>query len=155
MNGNSPAAYSRLSIVLAKMNLTVFQLHRRLETAGFPVNIKSLYRLASEQPLRKIDLRIAAAVCKACNLDLGELITFEKPRSRLRHLDARTQARLETLMTKNNNGTLTAGEKKQFGQLAEKAHRISLENARILQGESRRNRTRRTAAARSREPIAA
>jgi hypothetical protein len=135
MNGNTPEAYSRLRIVLARLNVTVFQLHRQLVESGFAVNIKSLYRLASEQPLQKIDLRIAAAICRACDVDLAELISLEKPRSQLRQLDAKLQARLEELMEKNNDGKLTAQDKKEFGQLAQRAHRISLENARTLQAE--------------------
>ena len=155
MNGNIPEAYSRLRIVLAKMNWTVFQLHRRLQAADFTVNIKSLYRLASEEPLRKIDLRIAAAICKTCGVDFAELITLEKPRSQLRQLDERTRVRLEDLMAKNNDGKLTATGKKEFERLAEKAHRISLENARVLQAERRRGRPSRVRAARSRVAVAA
>jgi hypothetical protein len=153
MNGNTAEAYSRLRIVLAKMNVTVFQLHRRLAAADFAVNIKSLYRLASDEPIQKIDLRIAAAICGVCGVELGELITLEKPLAQLRQLDARTQSRLEKLMAKNNDGKLTAGEKKEFGRLAEKAHRISIENARILVAERRRSERSRTS--RSREVVAA
>ena len=156
MNGNIPAAYSRLRFVLAGMNMTVFQLHRRLEEAGFPVNIKSLYRLTSEEPLRKIDLGIAAALCMACNVTLGELITLEQPPRQLRRLDARTQSRLDELMSKNNDGKLTVGEKREFAELAEKAHKLSLDNARLLQAERRRNgRLSRTKAGRRREALAA
>ena len=155
MSGNLPEAYSRLPVVLAKMNTTVFQLHRRLEESGFAVNIKSLYRLASEEPIQKIDLRIAAAICRACGVDLGELITLEKPRMQLGRLDAGTEARLEELMAKNNNEKLTASERKEFGQLAERAHRLSLENARVLLAEQKRSERSRTRRARSREAIAA
>jgi len=140
MNGNDPSAYSRLRILLAKLNWTVFQLHRRLAAEGFAVNIKSLYRLASEEPLEKIDLRIAAAICSVCKVTFGELITLEKPRAQLRQLDAKTQARLNELMERGNDGTLTARQKKEFELLAEKAHRISLENARVLQAERKRGR---------------
>jgi len=137
------------------MNITVFQLHRRLADGDFAVNIKSLYRLVSEDPLQKIDPRIAAAICKVCGVELGELITLEKPRAQLRRLDARTQARLEQLMAKNNDGKLTASEEKKFGQLAERAHRISVENARVLLAERRRSARSRTRAGRGREAMAA
>jgi DNA-binding Xre family transcriptional regulator len=155
MTGKIPEAHSRLRIVLAKMNVTVFELHRRLGEAGFAVNIKSLYRLASEEPLQKIDLRIAAAICRVCGVELGDLISLEKPRAQLGRLDARTQARLEALMEKNNDGKLTPAEQRQFARLAEKAHRISLENARVLLAEGRRGVQSRTRSAKSREPIAA
>jgi hypothetical protein len=155
MNGNKPEGYSRLQSVLAGMNMTVFQLHRRLEEAGFSVNIKSLYRLATEEPIRKIDLGIAAALCRICNVALGELITLEKPRPQLRRLDARTQARLEELMSKNNDGKLTSAEKREFAQLAEKAHRLSLDNARALQAGRKRAGQSRTRATKGREALAA
>jgi hypothetical protein len=155
MNGNIAEAYSRLRILLAQRNMTVFQLHRRLERADFSVNIKSLYRLASEEPLQKVDLRIAAAICGACGVDLAELITFEKPRAQLRRMDAKMQTRLEELMARNNEGKLTAGEKKEFAQLAEKAHRISLENARVLKAERQRAVRPQARRTKSRETVAA
>jgi hypothetical protein len=119
------------------------------------VNIKSLYRLASEEPLQKVDLRIAAAICGACGVDLAELITFEKPRAQLRRMDAKMQTRLEELMARNNEGKLTAGEKKEFAQLAEKAHRISLENARVLKAERQRAARPQARRTKSRETVAA
>lgn len=155
VNGNNPEAYSRLGLVLAGMNITVFQLHRRLAEAGFPVNIKSLYRLAAEGPIEKIDLRIAAALCRVCNVTLGELITLEKPRALLRRLDTKTQGRLEELMSKNNDGKLNAGEKREFAQLAEKAHKLSLHNARVLQAGRLRSGQSRTRATKGREALAA
>jgi DNA-binding Xre family transcriptional regulator len=156
MNGNTPLAYSRLRSVLALKNMTVFQLHRMLEEMGFPVNIKSVYRLATDEPLQKVDLRIAGAICQACNIQLGELITFDKPRAQLRQLDTKSQRRLEELMTKNNEGKLTASERKEFAQLADKAHRISMENARVLLAERRRSeRSRSRPAAKSRETAVA
>ena len=155
MNGNKPEAYSRLGLVLAGMNITVFRLHRLLAEAGFTVNIKSLYRLAAEGPIEKIDLRIAAALCRVCNVALGELITLEKPRALLRRLDTKTQGRLEELMSKNNDGKLNAIEKREFAQLAEKAHKLSLHNARALQTGRRRSEQSRTRATKGREALAA
>jgi DNA-binding Xre family transcriptional regulator len=156
MNGNNPEAYSRLRNILAQKNMTVFQLHRTLESAGFPVNIKSIYRLATDEPLQKVDLRIAGAICRACNIQLGELITFEKPRAQLRRLDAKSQTRLDALMTKNNDGKLSTGERKEFAQLAENAHRMSIENARVLQAERRRSeRSRNRPVSKTREAAVA
>ena len=137
------------------MNWTVFQLHRRLAAEGFEVNIKSLYRLASEEPLEKIDLRIAASICHVCKVSFGDLMTLEKPRGQLQQLDIKSQGRLDHLMDLNNEGKLTARQKKEFEQLAEKAHRISLENARLLQAGRKRSRANRPRAVRSRVPAAA
>ena len=63
---------------------------------------------------------------------------FEKPNPRLRRLSSKTQARLDTLMSKNNEGQLTAAERKEFVILADQAHRMSLENARTLLAERQR-----------------
>jgi DNA-binding Xre family transcriptional regulator len=138
MSGHLPDAYSRLGLILAWENVSVLGLQRKLATAGSPVNVKSLYRLAEDTPLQKIDLRIAAAICKVFGITLGELISFEKPKAQFRRLDAKTQARLDVLMSRNNEGQLTAAERKEFVVLAERAHRISLENARTLLAEGQR-----------------
>lgn len=163
MNGNAPEAYSRLRTVLAERNVTVFQLHRQLDSAGLPVNIKSLYRLTADEPLQKVDLRVAGAVCQVCGVGIGDLITFQKPRAQLHRLEPKVQARLDELMDKNNEGQLNGREKKEFATLAAEAHRVSLENARMLVGERRRRKfpmaaKGRTAArrlpAKLRQPIA-
>ena len=86
-----------------------------------------------------MDLRIAGAICRACNIQLGDLIAFEKPRAQLRQFDAKSQTRLDASMTKSNDGQLMAREKKEFAQPADKAHRMSMENARVLQAEWRRS----------------
>lgn len=138
MNGHLPDAYSRLGLILARENVSVLGLQRKLEAAGASVNVKSLYRLVEDAPLQKIDLRIAAAVCNAFDIALGDLISFEKPKARLSRLASKTQARLDALMSKNNEGQLTTAERKEFLALAEQAHRVSMENARTLLAESRR-----------------
>jgi hypothetical protein len=138
MNGHLPDAYSRLGLILAQENVSVLGLQRKLEAAGSSVNVKSLYRLAEDAPLQKIDLRIAAAVCNAFGIALGDLISFEKPKARLSRLAPKMQARLDALMSKNNEGQLTVAERKEFALLAEQAHRMSIENARTLLAERRR-----------------
>ncbi|MGB8166599.1 MAG: hypothetical protein WCF18_03855 [Chthoniobacteraceae bacterium] len=138
MNGHLPDAYSRLGLILARENVSVLSLQRKLEAAGVPVNVKSLYRLAEDAPLQKIDLRIVAGVCNVFGIALGDLISFEKPKARLNRLDGKSQARLDALMSKNNEGQLTAAERKEFLALAAQAHRISMENARTLLTERRR-----------------
>lgn len=155
MNGNAPEAYSRLRTVLAGRNLTVFQLHRQLDSTGLPVNIKSLYRLTADEPLQKVDLRVAGAVCQACGIEIGDLITFQKPRAQLHRLDPKIQARLDELMEKSNEGQLTAREKKEFAALADEAHRLSMENARMLLAERRRGKATSGPAAKSRISVAA
>ena len=138
MNGYAPEAYSMLGSILARQNLSVLSLQRKLSEAGIAVNIKSLYRLANDSPLQKLDLPITAAICKACSVALSDLITFEKPKAQLHQLDGKSQARLDALMTKNNEGLLTAAERKEFDALADRAHKMSMENARTLLAERRR-----------------
>jgi DNA-binding Xre family transcriptional regulator len=138
MSGYTPEAYSMLGAILARRNLSVLALQRELAKAGMSVNIKSLYRLADDAPVQKIDLHIAAAVCKACHVSLNDLIRFQKPKAQLRRLDSKTQSRLDALMARNNEGQLTAAERREFGVLADRAHRISIENARTLLAERRR-----------------
>src|SRR4051794_20976198 len=118
MDGYLPNAYSKLELILARRNLSVLGLRRQLEAAGVPANVKSLYRLVEDEPLQKIDLRIAAAICHVLDIALGDLISFEKPRTRLGRLDSKAQARLDVLMTKNNECGLTAAERKEFDTLA-------------------------------------
>ncbi len=143
MKGSVPVAYSNLEFLLARRNLSVPALQRKLESAGVPVNIKSLYRLTEGSPLQKIDLRIAAAICQACGAEFSELISFEKPKAQLQRLDVRTQSRLDSLMAKNNEGQLTTAERKEFTELADQAHRISMQNARMLLSQRPRSRRHR------------
>ena len=56
--------------------------------------------------------------------------------------------RLQELMEKNNEGKLTAAERREFDGLADRAHQISMENARTLLAE--RRRSGRTAAVKGR-----
>lgn len=153
MNGYAPEAYSMLGLILAQQNVSVLGLQRKLAQLGMAVNIKSLYRLVSDLPMQKIDLHIAAAVCKVCNVELGDLIRFQKPKAQLHRLDDKAQARLDALMDKNNEGRLTSAERKEFGVLADRAHRISLENARTLLAEQRRAKNQPAAAKRKTAPV--
>ena len=159
MKENPPDAYSQLGVILARENVSVLALQRKLAAAGVPVNVKSLYRLAEDAPLQKIDLRIAAAICRTLDIALDDLISLDKPKAQLRRLDVKRQARLDALMDKNNEGRLTTLERKEFVALADMAHRISLENARTLLTERRRagkaGAVARKASSQKRTPIAA
>jgi DNA-binding Xre family transcriptional regulator len=159
MKENPPDAYSQLGMILARENVSVLALQRKLAAAGVPVNVKSLYRLAEDAPVQKIDLRIAAAICRTFDIALDDLISLDKPKAQLRRLDARRQVRLDALMDKNNEGQLTTLERKEFVALADMAHRISIENARTLLTERRRagkaSAVAKKTASQKRTPIAA
>ncbi len=126
-------AYSRLKQVLKERNVTVPELYRLMRKQGLRVNVKSLYRLSNEvQPLRRLDLNVAGAICQVFTLPLSELITFETPRKKLRRLAAARQKRLETLMAGNNEGRLTNAELQELRALVREAEEIVLDNARHL-----------------------
>jgi hypothetical protein len=127
-------AYSRLKRVLQEQNVTVAELHRRLREQGLRTNLKSLYRLSNaEQPLKRLDLRVAGAICEALALPLSELIAFETGKEKLRRLSAAKQKRLDQQMAKNNNdGTLTGTEQQELRALVQEAEEIMRHNARRL-----------------------
>ena len=104
-------AYSRLRCVLDKRDMTVPALHRLICQRGEKVNIKSLYRLSKDHvAVDRLDLRVAWLICEICRVPLSELVVYEKPPHRLRRLAASKQKRLDTLMSGNNDGTLTTVE---------------------------------------------
>jgi hypothetical protein len=134
---NGIRAYSRLATILSSRNIAVPELRRQLSKLGVPVNIKSLYRLASPEPIQKIDLRIVGAICRTYHVGIQEVIDFAKPKLTLQRLDAPEQKRLDELMSKNNEGELTTTELHEFEELAGKAHQLTLANARLLASQRR------------------
>jgi Cro/C1-type HTH DNA-binding domain len=129
-------AYSRLKRLLGERKITVPELHKRIQQRGMHGNLKSLYRLSREhQPLARLDLRVAGAICQVCEVPLSELITFETPKGTLQHLSGAKQKRLDTLMAKNNAGQLTGGEREELRALVREAEEMTLANARILAGQ--------------------
>jgi hypothetical protein len=131
-------AYSRLKRILKQQQLTVPELHRRLIGNGLYVNLKSLYRLNDEgQPVERLDMRVAGAICQVIAVPLSDWIVFEEE-SRLRTLDADQQTRLNALMEKNNAGSLTAEEREELQSLVRTAEEITLNNARLLAAQQRR-----------------
>ena len=123
--------------------MSVLALHKRLQEKGVSVNLKSLYRLASSQPLQKFDARIVKPICFVLSIDLSELISLEKPELSLLKLDPVTQARITNLLDKNNKGTIAKRERTELERLVEKAEKISLHNAQALV-EYRRRRADKT-----------
>jgi hypothetical protein len=132
-------AYSRLKHLLGERKLTVPELHRRIQRRGLHVNLKSLYRLSKdEEPLERLDLRVAGVICDVCRVPLSELIAFEKPREKLGRLPVAKQKRLHSLMAKNNEGMLTPAEAEELRGLVREAEELTLSNARLLAGQRRR-----------------
>jgi Cro/C1-type HTH DNA-binding domain len=70
--------FSRLKRVLGEHGMSVPELRRRLERQGLSVNLKSLYRLVKEdEPLERLNLRVAGMICQVCDVPLSRLIAFE------------------------------------------------------------------------------
>src|SRR5262249_13697876 len=126
-------AFSQLKRVLDERGMSVPDLRRRLEQQGLSINLKSLYRLVKDdQPLERLNLRIAGMICRVCEVPLSQLITFEMTDGRLRHLSAAKQQRLDALMTGNNEGRLTPADRQELQGLVRAAEEIALSNARKL-----------------------
>ena len=137
MSAVLPVAYSRLPKVLAKNRLKISDLREKLKAAGVNVNQKSLYRLITSKPLHKIDTRIVGAICQACAVGIQEVISFEQPRPVLEKLTSAEQSRLDDLMTRHSERKLDAGEMREFDELSDKAHQLTMANARMLVAQRR------------------
>ena len=131
-------AYSRLKRVLSQQKITIPELQRRIRQRGMSINLKSLYRLSNErQPLERLDMRVAGAICEVCAVSLSDLIVFETQPHKLHILPATKQKRLDTLMAQHNNGLLTEAEREDLRVLVQEAEDITLRNARLLHEQQR------------------
>jgi hypothetical protein len=127
------SAYSRLKRLLKQQQLSVPELHRRIRSGGLRVNVKSLYRLSDDdQPVQRLDMQVAGAICQTCAVPLSEWIVFEQDGGRLRTLAPDRQERLDLLMAKNSAGQLTEAERTELQTLVHEAEEITLSNARLL-----------------------
>jgi len=132
-------AYSRLQKILDEKRLSVPELHRRLRQQHQGVNIKSLYRLNdAHQPLTRLDLRVAGAICQLCDVTLADLVDFSGQGAKLATLAADKQERLDALMDKHNEGKLKRKEQRELQDLVRETQEITLHNARILAERQRR-----------------
>jgi DNA-binding Xre family transcriptional regulator len=142
MSGSEHQAWSTLGTLLAEKNLTVVDLHEKLREQGFEVNKKSLYRLATSQPVQKIDTAIARAVCEALNVGLEDLIQFQKPRLELQRLNRRSEKELDRLMDNNNEGKLTEKQRARLKTLLDEVEKITLYNSKMLVDQKRRRESK-------------
>jgi len=146
-------AYSTFPDLLADLRLTVAEAHQRLVARGFKFDKKTLYRLASHEPIQTISAPLVGAVCEEFKIGLDDLLVWRPPTPKLHRIDEKTQARLDVLMSRNNEGTITAAERKELALLGDKVERLSLENAKMLSrhaaGQKRERSARHTAIART------
>ena len=120
---------------LARQRLTVADLVRLMEDGGFHVDKKTIYRLASDAPVRNLNLPVMAAIGRVLKVsDPGKLIDWSTASGQppqLKRIEANTQARLDELMGKNTEGTLDAAERRELDRLGRLVEKLSLENARL------------------------
>jgi hypothetical protein len=137
MNGSPPLAYSHLPEILSRSQLRISDLQRRLEEAGVRVNPKTLYRLTSTAPLQKIDTRVISAICHACDVGIEDVIIFDQPLEVIQKLPPRDQKRLDELLAKHRETSLSKSEGAEFDELCDRAHALTLANARLLASKRR------------------
>jgi hypothetical protein len=146
-------AYSTFPELLEKLRLTVAEAHQRLVARGFKFDKKTLYRLASHEPIQTISAPLVGAVCAEFKVGVEDLLVWRPPTPKLHRIDEKTQARLDVLMAKNNEGTITVPERKELTLLGDRVEQLSLDNAKMLSRHAelrkRERSARRTAIARS------
>ena len=138
------AARSALPKILARQRLTVGDLVRRIEESGFHFDKKTIYRLASGEPVRTLNLEAVAAIGRALKMrDFGKLILWTpalSPSPRLRRINTETQVRLDELMSKNTENSLTTTERRELEKLGRQVEKLSLENAHLLASHTSRKK---------------
>jgi hypothetical protein len=126
-------AVSRLHTLLDERAMTPAQLWRRLEAQERAFDIKTVYRLADpSQPLLRLDLRLAGAICHVLGIRLDELIVFAEPTDSLESLPPPKQQRLDALLDRHDDGALSPEELAELGDLVAEAEQVALTNARRL-----------------------
>jgi DNA-binding Xre family transcriptional regulator len=126
--------------MLRQRRLSVADIYRKLQSKGLKFDKKTLYRLASPEPMQTINVPVIGALCRELNIGLSDLISFTPRQPKLHRIDEKTQKRLDDLMTRNTEGKLTARERKELEQLGARVERLSFENAQLL---ARHNSARR------------
>lgn len=108
------------------------QLQKDLAARGYRFNPKTIYRLAGDKPITNINAPVTRALCEYLAVDIGKIIVWQPPATKLRRVNAATQKRLDYLMAKSNEGNLSAGEQAELEKFATEMEKLSIENARIL-----------------------
>lgn len=137
MEGRAEAlrCYSSLSNILSERGMSVAGLGRALARRGVRVNIKTLYRLTDPTaPIERLDMGVAGEICKVLGVDLSHLVSFEAVRrdAGLRRLAASEQRRLDLLLERQAEGTLSPRDRRELSDLVERAERLTIQNARTL-----------------------
>ena len=70
-------AYSTFPDLLVELRLTVAEAHKRLVARGFKFDKKTLYRLASHEPIQTISAPLIGAVCDEFKIGLDDLLVWQ------------------------------------------------------------------------------
>ena len=127
--------YSQLRKILSERDLAVADLHRALGRRGVRVNVKTLYRLVDPTaPIERLDMAVAGEICAALRIDLSRLVSFDAARRDvgLQTIAPARQRRLDALLERQAEGTLSVRERGELSGLVEEAERLTLRNARTL-----------------------
>jgi len=112
---------SRLPILLKEHQMTVPSLQRQLAQQGRVVNKNTLYRLASNQPLKKVDLTIAGEICTLFGIGLDELFVIRRLQEGKKQVTftKEQKARMRILLELAREGTITPKEERELNQLVD------------------------------------
>jgi hypothetical protein len=119
----SVAVYPRLNELLRLHELTVAELERRIARRfGLSVDPKTLYRLASTEPVQRADLEIAGAVAAVLGVGLDDLfdvhaVPVAGEEAAAGDLDPGQSRRLAELFDRQAHGTLADSERQELEAL--------------------------------------
>jgi transcriptional regulator with XRE-family HTH domain len=119
----SIAVYPRLSELLRNKNLSVAELERRIERRfGLTVNVKTLYRFTSPEPVQRADLEIAGAVAAVLGVTLDDLFDVQATpvddhREETSVLDPAESRLLAELFDEQSRGVLSADVQRELEAL--------------------------------------
>ena len=127
-------AFSRLSFLLEERGLTSADLVRQIRVQGDSVDPKTIQRLVDpDRPVRQVETRVADAICRALDIEMGELLVFAEPLApALQTLPEAKQRRLDELMGRHAAGQLDPHDLEELRRLVEEAEQVSLAYARLL-----------------------
>ena len=119
--GRSTCKRGPLHTLLRAHDLSVAELKRRIEQRfGLRVDPKTLYRLASAEPVQRADLEIAGAAAAVLGVELGELFDVRAvpvDDQETIELDPAQSRRLADLFDRQAAGALSAQEQAQLEAL--------------------------------------
>lgn len=130
------AAYSRMPLLLRDHGWTVADLLRRLQAEKIRVDRKTLYRLASSAPIGKTDIALIRRICDVLGVGLDDFFRFAEPLptgepDEFWELSLADVQRLNELGERNNDGKLTAVERRELVDLVAEYQRIAQHNAQV------------------------